>query len=725
MPNPHRYLLEVGTEELPVPFLLSAPAELCEKVKTLLNQYALPFHAVSAEVTPRRITLDITGLPEQQASQTETVKGPPVRIALDETGNPSKAGLGFAKKMGIAFETLQQECIEGETYLVLHQNKVGQSVRDILAKHLPETLLGLSGSHFMAWGTGSIRFSRPIRWLLSLWDAQSLPICIGAVESAQYTYGHRLLANTKIAVHNPDHYLDELRETGRVILQAGQRKALIVEQLNQTAKSMKATVIQNDDLLDTVTMLVEYPSVMVGKFEERFLTLPSEVIQTVMTAHQKYFALQDQSGKLLPCFLIVSNGDAACEKTICHGNEKVIKARLQDASFFFEEDRKKSLASYVQQLSGITFQKKLGTMADKTARLEQLTHFVAEHLAYTPQTLQHAVRAAHLAKADLVTGMVFELTELQGIMGMHYAKHSGEPNEVAIAIQEHYLPRFMGDGLAQSQAGIAVSLADKIDTVVTVFSQQSARLPSGSKDPMGLRRMVTGIIQTILDSAVPDSTLPNQPLRVNLPLLFSVACQNLMKSQVGQASQQFRTETETLQLISDFILQRLRGLLLEQHFRYDVIEAALDASQPALEDLGHLLDRCKALKHLTGMPEEFSLLYEPANRVARILGDQYKPEVTLNTVEVSRFCTSQEKALFAQLESILQNPAKLDSETACINWLEQLGTLAKPVELFFEGVMVNDPDAQVRNNRYNLLSLLHQLYLQMACFSRLSQVVSP
>lgn len=710
--NSHHYLLEVGTEELPVSFLKTAPCELEEKVKALLDDREVSYQSVSVYATPRRLTLDITGLPTQQKDRKESVKGPPLRIAVDSNGKPTKAGEGFAKKMSVSFETLQQDTTDGETYLVFETHQKGRLTSDILTEQLPQLILSLNGSHFMAWGTFSIRFSRPIRWLLSLWNTEHLPINIGPVQSSQDSYGNRLLANHKISVQAPDTYASQLLESGHVIVQAGQRKALIYQQLKQSATTKNACLVENPELLDTVTMLVEHPTVMIGEFNRRFLHLPSEVIQTVMTAHQKYFALQDSKEQLLPYFLIVSNGNKAFEQTICRGNEKVIAARLADAAFFFEEDKKKKLADYVQNLNGITFQRNLGSMADKTLRLEQLTVAVTSHLGYSQNDTQFATRAAHLAKADLVTSMVFELTELQGVMGQHYAKCSGESEEVATAILEHYRPCFTGDEIAASKAGIAVSLADKLDTITAIFSQQNAKLPSGSKDPLGLRRMATGIIQTILE----------HQLQLDLIALLSVAYRNLIESPVGKSRNSFRSEEETITLISDFILQRLKGLLLEQEFRYDVIEVVLEAEKKPLGHVSDVLTRCQAVKNLTKSQESLLQLYEPANRVHKILGTSYKADVTPTDINIALFNTDQEHTLLKVLQTLCNTRITPVSPTDYSNWITAAKQLNEPVQLFFEAVMVNDSDAQVRNNRYNLLSMLHKFYMQVGCFSKLSQM---
>ncbi|HEY9745601.1 MAG TPA: glycine--tRNA ligase subunit beta, partial [Oculatellaceae cyanobacterium] len=550
----NQYLLEVGTEELPVEFLQSAPTELADKFKAALDEQGIAYGEVKVYATPRRLALSVSGLPEVQETRTFKIKGPPVRVALDADGKPTQAGLGFARKAGVDFAQLTQETIEGETYMVLNQTVKGRPGQEILPEILPELVLGLNGSHLMAWGDYTIRFSRPIRWLVSLWNDQHLPVRIGPVQSDTVSQGHRVLSEGPVQLRSAEEYLDALEQHGAVIADQARRKSLIWQLLQETATSLNGTVQENDDLLETVTMLVESPSIVVGRFEERFLEIPEEVTTTVMTAHQKYFPVRDKSGKLLPCFMTVSNGRKEAGETIRHGNEKVVRARLEDARFFFEEDQKIPLEGRLEALKGITFQKGLGSMAEKAERLQKLASQVADTLGYDAALKAQTERAARLAKADLVTGMVFEFTELQGVMGRKYATLSGEPEPVADAIFEHYLPRFTGDEVARSQVGIAVSLADKLDTIVAVFSQKNAKLPSGSKDPLGLRRMASGIIQTVLDNQLSidlDALLRTAYalIRESVPAPAPAPEGNTGKSKKGDGDP-FQDEATTLELVT-------------------------------------------------------------------------------------------------------------------------------------------------------------------------------
>ncbi len=690
----NQYLLEVGTEELPSGFLQTAPVELKEKVEQLLDEEEIAYQSVQVLATPRRLALIIAGLPATQPDRKNKLKGPPVRIALDASGNLTKAGEGFARKTGVSLEQMERETLDGEAYLVVNQLVQGRLTQEILAEKLPEVVLGLSGSHFMAWGESTIRFSRPIRWLVSLWNDVHLPVQIGEVQSGTYSAGHRVLAKQPVQIPSVAQYQAVLEEEGAVLVDQTRRGQMIWQDLQDAATQAGGCVRENPALLDTVTMLVENPSVLIGQFEERFLEIPDEVIQTVMIAHQKYFPVEKKTGGLLPRFLIVSNGRPEAAETIQHGNAKVITARFEDARFFYQEDQKVPLLSRLEQLKGITFQKGLGSMYEKAMRLEALSAKVAQMLGYSKAQVDIVCHAAKLAKCDLVTNMVFEFTELQGVMGKKYAELQGEPPEVAEAICEHYLPRFMGDAVAKTPAGIAVSLADKLDTMMAVFGQKDAKLPTGSKDPMGLRRMAVGVIHTVLEN----------DLDVNLPELLEQAY-----DQLGPLATEDRDVA--LKRIQEFIRQRLRVSLLEQNFRYDVVDAVLEAKNP-LCDLPDVMERLALMARVCQSDKLMKALYEPANRIARILGEQADATVSMAEVQPTLFKDASEEALYQAIQSI--------SAQSYEALLQDLERIAPTIEQFFNSVLVNDPDEAVRKNRYNLLGVLHQSYVRLANFSKLA-----
>lgn len=692
----NHYLLEIGTEELPAGFLATAPAELSEKVKTMLHEAQLAYTMVQVLATPRRLTLQVSGLPDEQSARTEKVKGPPTRIALDEQGNPTPAGLGFTKKIGVDFAALKQETLDGETYLVYEHPISGRPTGQILAETLPELILSLSGSHFMRWADLEVRFSRPIRWLASLWNQEVLPLTIENISADRLSRGHRVMADGPLSIPSSEAYVDILESQGHVVVDPARRRERIWEQLQAAAKKQKGVVAENPDLLETVTMLVESPSVVVGNFDKKFLALPKPVITTVMSAHQKYFPVEDaKTGKLLPYFLTVSNGRPEAAETIRLGNEKVITARFEDARFFFEEDQKRPLADRLADLKGITFQKGLGSLYDKTQRLEQLIPVVSKMLGLSAAEQKKAVRAAQLSKCDLVTGMVRELTELQGEMGAHYAQLQGEDPAVCEALLAQYLPRFTGDALPKAPVSIVLSLADKADTLVAVFCQEKAKFPTGSKDPLGLRRLALGMILTVLENN----------LSLDLEALFAAAYQGLK----DYAQADWPT---TLDRCQTFLLQRLRGVLLDRQIRYDMIDAVLESGSP-LANLHGAVQRMALLRALSlKEPDRLKHLYEPANRVDKILGTHYDPQVQGSDIEESLFEKPTEHALFKAVSSCCDFSVS-EAESS----LSGLLSLAQAVEPFFNEVMVNAEDEKVRRNRLRLLSLVHRAFLRVARFS--------
>ncbi len=692
------YLLEIGTEELPAGFLETCAGELQDKAREVLEKSLLTHGEIEILQTPRRLALLIHNLSHTQASFDETLKGPPASVALDAQGKPTQAGLGFARKMGVDFSELKLEDFDGTGYLVCHRHAQGRPVQDVLPEILPDVVLSLTGSHFMVWDESQIKFSRPIRWLVSLLGDQHLPIRIGLVESSKSTRGHRFFSESPtFEISNTAEYRRILWQKGHVMVDQAERRQFILNGLAEQGNVLNGTVPPNEDLLDTVTMLVESPSLIAGTFEERFLSLPKEVITTVMAAHQKYFPVESASQTLLPTFITISNNTASdAVETIRQGNEKVLRARLEDASFFFQEDIRQPLSAYAEQLRGITFQKGLGTLYDKTERVKRLTVTLAKLMGYAPRQIEQAERAAELCKADLATGMVRELTELQGVMGRHYARLCGEPDAVAEAIAEHYQPRFMGDSVATSPEGIALSLADKLDTLLAVFAQKEARYPTGSKDPMGLRRMALGVLQTLLENDV----------SLSLNEAIGLACQNL-----GSLAQE--SQADAVERTRQFLIQRFKGYLLEQQYSYDAIDAVLDAETSPFKSLTNGIARLALLKNLQKNPDALKALYEPANRTARILGKAYQPDVIAEQIEPACFEDEAEKALY---QAIVSGKADIRYPKVYLDMLEGWGPV---VDSFFDKVLVNVDNAKVKENRYRLLSLLNKAYRQFADFTKL------
>ncbi len=698
----NHYLLEVGTEELPPGFMETLPNELSNKIKDTLTEAQLKSESIAVHTTPRRIAIEIIGLAEKQESREELHKGPPLRIATDDSGNPTKAGEAFARKLGVPFSELKHEEIGKETYLTYTQHVTGKPSGELLTEKLPDLILGLNGPRFMRWGNGdSIRFARPIRWLVSLWNDEHLPIQIGELESdhsKNQSRGHRFLCEAPVSIPSAKDYQGALKKDGHVIVDREERLSMIREQLKAEAKRLNgkdpALNSSNDALFDEVVKIVEYPWVLSGSFDQRFLELPKEVVITVMAAHQKYFPVEKADGSLQANFLVVSNAAPNAVDTIRKGNERVLKARLEDARFFFDEDRKKKLSERLDELKGITFQRGLGTMYDKTQRLIILTEFMAKALDYKPAVIKQAIEAATLSKTDLVTSMVFELTELQGIMGRIYADHEGLDSAIGQAIEDQYTYAFEESNLAKTPVSIALSLADKIDTMVAVFSQEKAKMPTGSKDPLGLRRMANSIINIIIDAQL------NLDLNPSLEKAYETI---VVKD---------KAKLETVfQRFNDFMMQRLKGILLEKGYRYDMIDAVTETDNP-FEDLSKTIQRLDLIKSLTQNDDAFNAIYEPANRIFKILSKNYRPDACFSKIEEKHLKESSEKALYKAM-------ANLDESKSDAELLKALQPLAPTIETFFEEVLVNDKDESIKENRYNLLSILNRCYLRLGNFTKL------
>lgn len=696
------YLLEVGTEELPGSFCQSAQRELLERIPAALNEARLTYGDVTVWVTPRRISIVIAQLQSTQADWQELIKGPPASAAFDASGNPTQAALGFAKKWNVDPAKLTKRSIDGTDYVVLNQQHTGQTVFDVLPTILPPVILGVSGSHFMSWDTSDVRFSRPIRWLMSLYGKELLPFSIGLAEATQQTWGHRVFAKqAPIAINSVDDYSKQLLEQGLVTVNPDERRTQIWALLQATANELGGTVPPNDELLDLITMLVETPTVVWGRFDDRYLALPKEVIITVMALHQKYFPVVKADGSLMPYFMTVSNNpNKAAVETIRHGNEKVLRARLEDATFFYQEDCKVPLSHYATLLPSMMFQKGLGSMGDRAQRLASLGTTLVALAGLDASIIPHVKRAAELCKADLATQMVRELTELQGVVGRCYATLSGEPAEVASAIEAHYLPRFFGDAVATEPTGMILSLADKLDALIAVFAQKDARLPTGSKDPMGLRRMAMGLLTTLIEN---NSAL-------NIQTALASAYDNL--AQPGGPALQGQPKPETLALSEQFILQRFKGLLLDQAFAYDAVDSVFSGDHSPLSNVPRVLSLLSFFKEAR-QSAEFKAVNEAANRTAKMLGAQYQASATLADVTPAAFDDPTEKALF---EVLTANPVTADATPqAC--W-KAYQAWAPCIQAFFEAVQVNSPDAAVKANRYALLNVANQGFRQCADFTQ-------
>lgn len=680
-----KYLLEVGCEELPYKFIPSAIQQLKTGFENFLNSNKVVFEKVDVYATPRRLAVIVSGLEKQSKDEEKIVKGPIKKVAYDENGNLTRAGEGFCKKNGISPEDLYIENDYIHAKIVIK----GKSIVELLKDNVPAIVLKLQGSHFMRWAENEVKFSRPIRWIVSILDNEEVKIKIIDRESSNVTRGHRFAEEKEAVITSPDDYIEILRKHN-VIVNQDERKQLIIERAKEEAAKLGAEPYYTDDLLEEVTFITEYPVPAVCEFSTEYLKLPEELVVTVMAVHQRYFALY-KDGKLINKFITMTNYLGQNFENVAAGNVRVIKARLDDAVFFFNEDTKKQLADYVEDIKGITFQKGMGSMYDKAQRLVKLSKLMVGN----NPTVE---RSALLAKADLATKLVFEFTELQGFIGADYARVSGEPENVCEGIKEHYFPLNADGEIAKTLEGQIVGIADKMDNICAVFAE--GKKPTGSSDPLGVRRAALGIIRTILanDLKIDLATLVNETL---LLLPISTVGEGFVdKVKKAAGSCVNRVSGKITEEIYDFFIQRLI-IFLSDKYQKNVLEACAANKNP-LTDLADYIKRVEAVSKLNS-----PAMLESANRVLRILKEDSK-----KSVNKALFKEPAESMLLSQIETVSEN-ADYDK------YLKQLEEINPSVEKFFNDVLVMDKDENVKENRLALLTLLKSKYTHLADFSKL------
>lgn len=667
------YLLEIGTEELPYRFIPQAIEQLKSGFKIFLEANEIKFESIEVYATPRRLAIIISGLAEKQPDIEKVLKGPIKKVAYDENGNLTQAGKGFLQKNGVEEKGAYIE----NDYLHAKIFVKGKLTSELLQENIPQLVLKLQGPYFMRWGENDEKFSRPIRWLVSILNDKELPVQIVDAKSSKFSRGHRFAQNVNVEINNVDEYVEKLKKA-HVIVNQDDRKQLIIEKTKYEADKLGAVAYYDEDLLDEVTCLCEWPIPVVCDFNEKYLAIPEKVSVTVMASHQRYFALY-KNGKLLNKFITITNFLGSDFENIKAGNERVVTARLEDAIFFFKEDTKKSLDKYLENLKGITFQKGLGSVYDKTQRIVALSKEIADKVGciYAP----NIERTALLCKADLATSLVFEFTELQGFIGADYARISGEDEKVCQGIKEHYYPLNAESELAEGIEGQIVGIADKLDTICAVFI--GGKIPTGSSDPLGVRRAALGIIKTILQKG----------LRLNLSELTTKALALLpIKADV-------QTQVE------DFFIQRLINFRTEIWKEDTTILNACSRNKNPLENLFDFVDRVALIKNEINT-SEFVKIHESANRISRILNEDVDVQVN-----PALFVHESEKKLFENVNKI-----KNDSYEMLFEGLVQ----ANPsIEKFFEDVLVMDKDEKIKQNRLAMLTILKRKYNLITDFSSL------
>ncbi len=682
-------LLEIGCEEIPSRFMEGALKQLERELDSLMEENRLGRGSIETFGTPRRLVAFVRDLDSSQPDLVETVKGPPVNRAYDEAGNPTRALQGFLQGQKASLDSVEEETIKEAKYIVLRKPVKGRSTAILLPDLLPEVIKKLSFPRPMYWHSKEVRFARPIRWLLALYDNTALSFSYAGVEAGDETYGHRFLSPGPFSVKSVNHFFSLLEEN-YVVLDQDRRREMIREQLLQISAARGGLALIDENLLEEVIYLVEYPVAIQGHYDESYLDLPKEVLVTTMQYHQRYFPLADQSGeKLLPVFVGISNN--LYHNNIRKGYAKVLQARLADARFFFDEDCKIPLEDYVEKLKSVVFLEQLGTIDQKRERLVSLTGKLGQALGLSQDKIESASRAAHLCKADLVTGMVKEFTELQGVMGREYAGLSGETEAVSMGIYEHYLPRFAGDLLPSGLEGAVVSLADRIDTLAGCFA--IGMQPTGSQDPYALRRQAQGAVAILLETG------------------FNLALEDYIDLGINAIAPALEINDENRERLKrdlyEFLIQRIRYIFQEEAISHDVIEAVLAVpfSSPA-----SLKEKARALEDYLQGPllDDVITAY---NRVANLARKASGSPVDENSLE-----ESAEKELFREYMAVSSAMRDIN-DTAAL--LEELQRLKGPVDRFFDHVMVMVEDRQLRENRLNLLWNIKRLFNRVADFSKL------
>lgn len=680
------FLVEIGTEELPPKALKTLATSFADNVEVELNQAGLSFDKIEWFASPRRLAVKVLNLATQQPSKEIEKRGPAVSAAFDAEGNPTKAAEGWARGCGITVDQAERIATDKGEWLV-HRAKIeGQPTKNLLNDIVANALAKLPIPKPMRWADKTVQFIRPVHTVTMLLGDELIEGEILGVASARTIRGHRFLGEKEFEIQHADQYPQLLREKGSVVADFNERKAEILAKSQAKATALGGVADIEESLLEEVTSLVEYPNVLAAKFEERFLAVPAEALVYTMKGDQKYFPIYDKDGKLLPHFIFVSNINPEDPTAIIEGNEKVVRPRLTDAEFFFKTDLKQKLVDRLPRLETVLFQQQLGTLKDKTDRIEQLAGEIAKQIGADEAK---AKRAGLLSKCDLMTNMVFEFTDTQGVMGMHYARHDGEDEEVAVALNEQYMPRFAGDELPKSLVASAVALADKFDTLTGIFGIGQA--PKGSADPFALRRAALGALRIIVEK--------------NLPLDL----EDLVKKSAALFGDKLTNQNVVADVV-DFMLGRFRAWYQDEGIAVDVIQAVLARrpTRPADFDA-----RVRAVSHFRTL-DSAEALAAANKRVSNILA---KADAAIGEINLTACVEPAEKALAEAVLALRTEVQPLIAQGDYTTVLDKLANLRAPVDSFFDNVMVNAEDLALRQNRLAILNTLQDLFLQVADIS--------
>lgn len=690
-PGTSSFLLEIGTEDLPARFITPALTQLRENAEKMLTENYIRFSHVKTYGTPRRLAVIAEGVRQMQEDRTREVFGPSKKVAFDENGNPTKAAAGFARSQGIHIENLAVKSTDKGEYIVAVIEEKGVHVREILPELLRKLVLSVHLPKAMRWGNGSTRFVRPIRWLMTLFDTEVVSFEIEGIQSSNLTRGHRFLSPAAFQVREIPSY-KKLLGNNCVIIDPEERKKIITEKVETLLSSSGEKPVRDEELLATVVNLVEYPVPVIASFPEEYLTLPEELLITVMKGHQKYFAVLNNEGRITNRFVVVSNTSDVNAETVRTGAERVIKARFEDARFYFDDDRNKALSDRIEELRHVTFQESLGSLYDKTQRIASIAAFLAERIL--PGSRKNIIRAAELAKTDLITGVVREFPELQGVMGRYYAVHDGEEQEVAMALEEQYLPAHSGGMLPKTDAGSLLSIADKLDSIAAFFS--IGLIPTGSEDPFALRRQALGIVAILLDKGFP------------LPL-------NNLADSALDAFADVKDRGETREKILRFFENRIEAVFADQGYAPDIVHSLLPLSlRIALKDVQERLAALTRFRDEKGYNDFLAVI----KRVNNIL-----PKTAIPALNADQLREEAEKHLMGKLDSVRQELSDCLRDRRYDDAILLLSSLTGPVNAFFDSVLVMDKREDIKLNRFALLNELWETASTVADFSKLSAAV--
>ena len=688
----NKYLLEIGTEELPSNSIEDALNQLKNNAQEMLKDERIKYENIETYATPRRLVLLIKGINEKQETLEETVKGPAKRIAYDDQGEPTKALQGFMRGQKIGIEQIYIKEYNGEEYIYGNVIKEGKETYEILLNNMARIIKSIVFPKSMKWGGKNLRFARPIRWLVSILNDKVVPLNLEGIQAKNITKGHRFLGSSHIEIKSVDEYFDILK-ANYVLVDQRERREIIKYGSERLVKEKGGNILKDKSLLDEVTNIVEYPTPIIGRIKEEYLGLPKDVIITPMKEQLRFFPVIDDKNRLLPYFITVRNGNDKHIETVIKGNEKVLDARLEDAKFFYYEDIKLPLEDYVEDLKGIVFQEELGSLYDKTIRVQKLAQKIGNYLEVGEETQKNIDRAAYLSKADLVTKMVNEFPELQGKMGMEYAKQSGENEIISTAIYEQYLPGFTGDKLPTTTAGSILSIADKLDTIAGSFA--IGIQPTASQDPYGIRRQALGIINVILD----------KKLNLSLEEIIDFA----LYIYVQENGLAFDYKKIKFQII-DFFSGRIKNMFMDMGIRYDIVDGVISTG---IDDIYDLKVRAKKLNEYIKEEGLTDVLFT-FNRVINLAHKA-------NSTEVKRdiLVEKEEIELYEAFNSIEEKVLNWLSKKEYDRALEQFIALKEPVDNFFDNVMVMVEDEDIKENRLNLLGKISETMLMICDLSKL------